>query len=277
MYKDLQKKANKIRLNTFKAISNAGGGHFGGSLSESEILTVLYFKEMRIDPNNPQMEDRDRFVISKGHGGPGLYATLAERGFFPKELLGELDKNGSRLPKHVDRLKLPGIDTSSGALGQGLSIGVGMAISSKIDSKDVRVYVLMGDGECDEGQIWEAAMSASKFQLDNLVGLVDRNFLQVDGTCEEIMPTEPLSKKWEAFGWHVACVDGHSVSEISKALNNARKIKGKPCVIIANTVKGKGVSFMEGSCAWHSGNLSPEQYEIAIEELEGGINANGRK
>lgn len=266
---NLQHIANNIRLETFKAITNAGGGHFGGCMSEIEILTVLYFSEMRIDPQNPLMEDRDRFILSKGHGGPGLYATLAERGFFPKEWLKELDKNGSRLPKHIDRFKLPGLDVSSGALGQGLSIATGMALAAKLDRKALRVYVLMGDGECNEGQIWEAAMTAAKYKLDNLTGIIDVNRAQVDGMCADVMPTAPMVSRWESFGWNTIQVDGHDTGALQAAFQRARSTAGKPSIIIAATIKGKGISFMEDNYRWHSGSLSPEQYNTAVAELEG--------
>ena len=266
---DLQEIANRIRQTTFKAIADAGGGHFGGCLSVVEILTALYFGILRIDPANPQMEERDRFVLSKGHGGPALYVTLAERGFFPKEWLSELDQAGGRLPKHVDRSKMPGIDTSSGALGQGLSVGAGMALAAKMDSKDIRVYVVMGDGECNEGQVWEAAMTASKYHLDNLIGIVDRNNLQVDGTSDEIMPLESFASKWQSFGWNVLGVDGHNVEAILDAIKVAIDTKGRPTVIIAKTVKGKGVSFMEDRFEWHSGSVSQEQLESGMSELQG--------
>lgn len=272
MFSELKKTADKIRMTIFTAIAQAGGGHFGGVLSEIEILTVLYFSELKIDPKNPGKKDRDRFVLSKGHGGPGLYATLAERGFFPKEWLKELDKSGSRLPKHVDRFKLPGIDISSGALGQGLSAGVGMALAAKLDSTGVRVYVLLGDGECDEGQVWEAVMTASKYRLDNLVAIIDNNRLQVDGPCGEVMPNEPMKERWKAFGWETKTADGHNTGEISAALKAAREIKGKPVVIIARTVKGKGISYMEGKYEWHSGKVSEEQFKQGVKELKAGKN-----
>jgi transketolase len=267
---ELEKTVSSIRRTTFKIIAEAGGGHFGGSLSVVDILTVLYFEVMNIDPADPEMEDRDRFILSKGHGGPALYCTLAERGFFPKNLLSELDKNGGRIPKHVDRLLFPnsGIDASSGALGQGLSVGVGMAISLKRDKRTNRVYVVMGDGECNEGQIWEAAMTAAKYKLDNLTGFVDRNVMQVDGNSNDVMPLEPFADKWAAFGWNTLAVDGHNVSELIDACNKAKNTKGKPTVIIANTIKGKGVSFMENRFEWHSGSISKEQLEIGLKDLD---------
>ncbi len=265
---ELQQTAQRIRASTFKAIAEAGGGHFGGSLSLTEILTALYFNVLRIDPCNHQWDERDRFILSKGHGGPALYATLAERGFFPAEWLSELDQSGSRLPKHVDRFKLPGIDVSSGALGQGLSIAVGMALAARIDGKDTRFYVVMGDGECNSGQVWEAAMAASKYHLDAITGIVDRNCCQVDGTSDDVMPLEPFASKWESFGWHVLCAHGHDVSVLIQAMESARAVADRPSVIIANTMKGKGVSFMECRYEWHSGKVTREMFETGMTELQ---------
>jgi transketolase len=266
MSTDLQQLARRMRLETFKAIGHAGGGHFGGSLSEIEILTALWFKVLRVDPRNPAWEDRDRFVLSKGHGGPGLYVVLAERGFFPKEWLAELDQSGSRLPKHVD-LGIPGVDISAGSLGQGLSVGVGMALASKMDRSDRRVYVVTGDGECDEGQLWEAAMTAAKYCLDHLTVIVDRNGVQCDECCAEVMPTEPLALKWEAFGWNALSVDGHDVDAILAGIETAQRTTGRPTVILAHTVKGKGVSFMEGQSKWHANSATPEEVEQGLAEL----------
>jgi len=270
---DLQQTAHRIRQITFETIAKAGGGHFGGSLSVVEILTVLYFKVMRIDPQRPEMDERDRFVLSKGHGGPALYVTLAERGFFPKAWLSELDRAGGRIPKHVDRLKLPGsgIDVSSGALGQGLSVGAGMARAVKMDKRDTRVYVVMGDGECNEGQIWEAAMTAAKYKLDNLMGFVDRNQMQVDGASADVMPLEPFVSKWEAFGWNTLSVDGHDTQALLSAIDRARATEGKPSVIIANTIKGRGISYMENRPEWHSGSLTEEQLKIGKADLDGKV------
>jgi transketolase len=267
MTADLQKLAQEIRLETFEIIAKAGGGHFGGSLSEVEILTTLYFDELRLNTDNPKDHHRDRLILSKGHGGPALYVILARKGYFPREWLAELDKSGGRLPKHVDRI-VPGAELSSGSLGQGLSTGIGMALACRLDKIDSRIYVVMGDGELDEGQCWEAAMCAAKYKLDNLTAIVDWNCVQVDGTCDEIMPTSPLDKKWAAFGWHVISVDGHQVSELQDALEKARNTRDQPTVIIARTIKGKGVSFMENQAKWHSGSVSDEQYKIAIAELE---------
>lgn len=272
MYKELERTSNEIRRSAFKAMYDAGKGHFGGSLSVIEILTVLYFKILRIDPKNPRKKDRDRLILSKGHAGPALYATLAERGFFPKERLAELDKSGSGLPKHVDRLKVPGVDVSSGSLGQGLSIGVGMALAAKLDSKDIRIYVVLGDGELQEGQVWEATMAGYKYKLDNLIAIVDYNRLQIDGPVEKVMPIEPIVNKWEAFGWNVILVEnGHSIPDLLNSFDAAINNKGKPSVIIAKTVKGKGISFMENQFKWHSGSITKEQYEIGMTDLERGV------
>jgi transketolase len=264
---DLKQQAEEIRLRCFKAITNAGGGHYGGSMSECEILTVLYFDEMNIDPKLPKMETRDKFILSKGHGGPGLYTTLSARGYFEDKLLDELDANGSRLPKHVDRLKLQGVDVSSGSLGQGLSIGNGLALAARIKKSTERVYVLMGDGELDEGQVWEAAMTSAKYGLDNLVAIIDANKNQVDGPVCEVMPTDIIAK-WKASRWNVIEADGHDVKDLKAAFAQARQEKGRPSVIVAHTIKGKGISFMEDNYLWHSGCVSKEQYEIAIKDLE---------
>lgn len=263
--------ARKIRRMTFEAIAASGRGHYGGSLSISEILAVLYFGVLNIDPENPQDLQRDRFILSKGHGGPALYTTLALRGYFPfQELLEGLDKPLSKFPKHIDRLKLDGIEASTGPLGQGLSIGVGMGIAFQQQGRSNRVYVLSGDGECDSGQMWEAVMSASKYRLGNLILIVDRNNLQIDGTCDEIMPTEPLDARFASFGWNTRRVDGHNTEEIERTireLHGEQESDSRPAVIIARTVKGRGVSFMENRVEWHSGGISREQYEQAVREL----------
>lgn len=262
--------ARQVRYETVHMMAKAGSGHPGGSLSAIEILTVLYFHEMNIDPGDPIMPDRDRFVLSKGHAGPALYAVLAERGFFPKDWLNEFDQSGSRLPKHVDRLKTPGIEVSTGPLGQGFSIAVGMALAEKLDRKySYRIYSLIGDGESNSGQIWEAAETAAKYNLDNMIGILDRNCLQVDGFCEEIMPMEPLRLKWESFNWYVIEVDGHNIKELLKGLEEAGTVKGKPVMIIAHTIKGKGVSFMENKVEWHSAIITPELAEVALSEIAG--------
>ena len=268
MSTELQGLAHRIRLSTFDIIAKAGGGHFGGSLSVVEILTAVYFGAMDGDSRNAARPDRDRLILSKGHAGPALYVVLAELGYFPKEWLADLDKSGGRLPKHAD-LIVPGVEASSGSLGQGLSVGIGMALAARLDHSESRIYVVMGDGELDEGQVWEAAMAASKFKLDNLTAIIDMNCVQVDGTCTEIMPTSPLDAKWAAFGWHVVSADGHKVDDILAALDVAKKTEGKPTMVLARTIKGKGVSFMEHQAKWHSGSVSPEQYETAIADLEG--------
>jgi transketolase len=263
----LNKMAKKIRGLTFKAMANAGGGHFGGSLSIVEILTVLYFEIMKVDPERPNWDERDIFILSKGHAGPALYTTLAMRGYFPLSFLDNLDKPLSSLPKHVDRLKLKGIEVSTGPLGQFLSIACGMGISLKQQSKKNCVYILLGDGECNSGQVWEAAMTASKYNLDNLAAIIDRNNYQIDGPSEEVMPLEPLKDKFISFGWHVFHSDGHDPKSLIEAFHSARQQSGKPSVVIANTKKGYGVSFMENRQEWHSGKVTREQYEIGCAEL----------
>lgn len=264
---ELEKIAKEARINTFKAIANAGGGHYGGSLSVIEILTVLYFYEMKIFPQDPGCDERDRIVLSKGHAGPALYTILALRGFFPLEKLQDLDKPLSKFPKHIDRLRLEGIDASTGALGQGLSIACGIAISLKQQDKKNLVFAIVGDGEINSGQIWEAAMTASKYKLDNLITILDRNNCQIDGTTEDIMPMEPLDQKWVSFGWDVSKADGHNISALIEAIDNAKRKTGCPKIIIAKTIKGYGISFMENRWEWHSGKTSEEQYKRAIDDL----------
>jgi transketolase len=266
---NLRETADNIRFRTFMAIAHAGGGHFGGSLSISEILAVLYFHVLKVNPNNPRDDQRDRFILSKGHGGPALYTTLALRGFFPIEELEGLDKPLSKFPKHVDRLKLGGIEASTGPLGQGLSIGCGMAISIKQQGRSNRVYILLGDGECNSGQVWEAAMTAAKYRLDNITAIVDRNNCQIDGQCHEVMPMDPLEDKFSAFGWNVLQANGHDIDSLLKCFEVAAGSRGRPSVIIARTIKGRGVSFMEGRYEWHSGSLTPEQRAQAMAELGG--------
>ena len=266
-YNNIKEIAKQIRLETFKAIANAGGGHFGGCMSIIEILTVLYFKILKIDPKKPNNENRDIFILSKGHGGPALYTTLAVRGFFSLDDLKELDKPLSKFPKHVDRLKLEGIEASTGALGQGLSIACGMAISLKRRNKKNNVYILLGDGELNSGQIWEAAMTASKYNLDNINAIVDRNNCQIDGSSEDVMPMEPLGLKFKAFGWDIYEVDGHDVGALSDVLEKTKKIKGKPKIIIAKTIKGCGLSLMENDYNWHSGSLNEEQLNSCLKDL----------
>ncbi len=263
----LQKTACKVRMGVIKSTAAAKSGHPGGSLSISDILTYLYFKEMNIDPKNPKMENRDRFVLSKGHAAPGLYSVLANRGYFEVEELETLRHLGSRLQGHPDMKNIPGVDMSSGSLGQGISTACGMALSSKHFDLGFRVYTIVGDGESEEGQVWEAAMFAASKKLDNLVAFIDYNGLQIDGTIEEVNSPAPFDKKFEAFGWNVITIDGHNFDEIEAALNAARECKGKPTAIIAKTVKGKGVSFMENQVSWHGSAPNAEQAEIALNEL----------
>ncbi len=267
----LQKTACNVRKGIIKSTCAAKSGHPGGSLSIAEILTYLYFKEMNIDPQNPQKEDRDRFVLSKGHAAPGLYSVLAERGYFPVCELETLRKQGARLQGHPDMKGIPGVDMSSGSLGQGISAACGMALSSKHFDLGFRVYTIVGDGESEEGQVWEAAMFAAAKKLDNLVCFLDYNGLQIDGTVEEVNNPAPFDTKFEAFGWNVITIDGNDFDEIEKALDAARECKGKPTAIIAKTVKGKGVSFMENQCSWHGSAPSAEQAEIALAELDAAL------
>jgi transketolase len=265
----LQDKARVIRMEAVKMIHTAKSGHPGGSLSIADVMAVLYFDEMRVDAQNPAWEDRDRFILSKGHVCPIWYAVLAEKGFFPKEELATLRKLGSKLQGHPDMKKVPGIDMTTGSLGNGLGIGVGMAKAAKISQKNYRVYVVVGDGEVQEGAVWEAAMSAAHYKLDNLVVIVDKNNLQVDGFVSEIMAIDPLDEKFKAFGFEVFNIDGHDIEQIGEALAKARRTGGKPTCIIANTVKGKGVSYMENVCAWHGAAPNDEQFAIAMRELGG--------
>lgn len=269
---ELERIANEIRVNIIKMLEKSKSGHPGGSLSAVEIFTTLYFKEMRIDPANPKWEDRDRFVLSKGHGTPVLYATLAERGFFPKEELDNFRKIDSMLQGHPDMKDTPGVDMTTGSLGQGLAAANGMALAGKLDKKDYRVYAMIGDGESQEGMIWEAAMLAAHYKLDNLTVFLDHNGLQIDGKTQDIMNIEPIDEKFKAFGWHVIKIDGHSFDEIFKAIEEAKNTKEKPTIIIANTVKGKGISFMENQVGWHGKAPSAEEAAKAIEELGGGLN-----
>ena len=250
------------------AVHSAKSGHPGGSLSSADIFTYLYFEEMNVDPANPKWEDRDRFVLSKGHVAPGLYSTLAEKGYFPKEDLKTLRHTGSYLQGHPDMKHIPGVDMSSGSLGQGVSVAVGMAAAGKYDKKDYRVYTLTGDGEIQEGQIWEAAMWAGHRKLDNLVVIVDNNNLQIDGSVEDVCSPYPIDKKFEAFNFHVINIDGSDFDQIRAAFKEARETKGMPTAIIAKTVKGKGVSFMENAAGWHGKAPNDEEYEIAMADLE---------
>ena len=265
---ELEKMANEIRKDIVTAVHSAKSGHPGGSLSSADIFTYLYFEEMNVDPANPKWEDRDRFVLSKGHVAPGLYSTLAEKVYFPKEDLKTLRHTGSYLQGHPDMKHIPGIDMSSGSLGQGVSVAVGMAAAGKYDKKDYRVYTLTGDGEIQEGQIWEAAMWAGHRKLDNLVVIVDNNNLQIDGSVEDVCSPYPIDKKFEAFNFHVINIDGNDFDQIRAAFKEARETKGMPTAIIAKTVKGKGVSFMENAAGWHGKAPNDEEYEIAMADLE---------
>lgn len=269
MENNLEEIANKIRINTVKEVYYAQSGHPGGSLSIADILAVLYFKEMKIDPKNPKDENRDRFVLSKGHCSPALYATLALKGFFSMDELKNFRNINSILQGHPDMKKIPGIDMSTGSLGQGLSVANGMAIAGKLDNKDYRVYAILGDGEIEEGQVWEAAMASAKYKLDNLCIFIDNNNLQIDGTIDKIINPYPIDKKFESFGFYVININGNDTKEIEEALNKAKQIKGKPTAIIAKTIKGKGVSFMENSVGWHGKAPNEEEYKMALKELGG--------
>ena len=265
---ELMKTANEIRKGIVTALHSAKAGHPGGSLSATEIFTYLYFEEMNVDPKDPKKADRDRFVLSKGHTAPGLYSTLAQKGFFPKEDLVTLRHTGSYLQGHPDMKHIPGVDMSSGSLGQGISAAVGMAIAGKLDNADYRVSTLLGDGEIQEGQVWEASMLAAHRKLDNLVVIVDNNNLQIDGAITEVNSPYPIDKKFEAFNVHVINIDGNDFDQIDAAFKEAKTVKGQPTAIIAKTVKGKGVSFMENQVGWHGKAPNDEEYKIAMEELE---------
>lgn len=265
---ELMKTANEIRKGIVTALHSAKAGHPGGSLSATEIFTYLYFEEMNVDSKDPKKADRDRFVLSKGHTAPGLYSTLAQKGFFPKEDLVTLRHTGSYLQGHPDMKHIPGVDMSSGSLGQGISAAVGMAIAGKLDNADYRVYTLLGDGEIQEGQVWEASMLAAHRKLDNLVVIVDNNNLQIDGEITEVNSPYPIDKKFEAFNFHVINIDGNDFDQIDAAFKEAKTVKGQPTAIIAKTVKGKGVSFMENQVGWHGKAPNDEEYKIAMEELE---------
>ncbi len=266
--KQLAKIAKNIRKDIIEMIYHAKSGHPGGSLSIADILTVLYFDEMNVDANNIKMENRDRLVLSKGHAAPALYSTLMEKGMLDKGLITTLRKFGSPLQGHPDLKKIPAIEMSTGSLGQGLSAANGMALSSKIFGPDFRVYAILGDGELQEGQVWEASMAASHYKLDNLVAIIDSNGLQIDGNVEDVMNLISIKDKFNAFGWHVIEINGHDFDEIKNALKEARTIKGKPTAIVAHTIKGKGVSFMEGNYGWHGKAPNSEEYEIAMKELD---------
>ncbi|MDL5611639.1 transketolase [Bacillus halotolerans] len=269
---ELQAKAIELRKTAITMIYEAQSGHPGGSLSAADIITALYFKEMNIDPQNSKWEDRDRFVLSKGHVAPIQYAALALRGFVPYESVYKLRQYGSPFQGHPDMKKCPGIDISTGSLGQGLSCAAGMALAGKRDEKDYRVFAMVGDGECQEGQIWEAVQTAVKYRLDNLIVFVDNNRLQIDGFCDEVMPLQDIEKKFEVFGFETKRINGHSMEEIVEALDKATKTKnGKPKCIVADTIKGKGVSYMEDICSWHGAAPNEKEYEQALEELAGGL------
>jgi len=266
--KEMEAIAKKLRRHIISMTGKAGSGHPGGSLSAVEIVTTLYFRQLRHKPQDPQWSDRDRFILSKGHAAPLLYATLAECGYFPVEELATLRQLDSRLQGHTDRTVTPGVEMSAGALGQGLSFAIGVALAGRLNSQNYRVYVLLGDGECDEGQVWEAAMAAAHFKVDNLVAIVDNNGQQIDGWNCDVMNLEPFNKKWQAFGWHVIEVDGHNFTQLIDAFEQAKLVKGQPTVIIAHTIKGKGVSFMENNPDFHGKAPNAEQVEIALKELE---------
>ncbi len=264
---ELEKTAVEVRKGILTAVHSAKSGHPGGSLSAADLFTYLYFAEMNVDPSHPEDENRDRFVLSKGHTAPGYYAVLAQRGYFPVEELVGLRHVGSMLQGHPDMKSTPGVDMSTGSLGQGFSAAVGMALAGKMDEKDYRVYTLAGDGEIEEGQIWEAAMFAGDRKLDNLVLIVDHNGLQIDGPIEEVCSPYPIEEKFEAFRFHVITIDGHDFDQIAGAFREARETKGMPCAIIANTIKGKGVSYMENQVGWHGKGPNDEEYAAAMEEL----------
>ena len=266
--KQLQRTANRVRRGIVEAVYAAQSGHPGGSLSIADIMTYLYEKELRVDVNNPRWEDRDRLVLSKGHVCPALYSALAIKGFFPFEELKTFRKVGSRLQGHPDLNKLPGIDFSAGSLGQGMSAAVGMALMGKLGQKDYRTYTILGDGELQEGQVWESAMFAAHYKLDNLCYIVDNNGLQIDGSLDDVCSPYPIDQKFAAFGFEVICIDGHDFDAIEAALAEAKTIKGRPTAIIAKTVKGKGVSFMENKASWHGSAPNAEQYATAMEEMD---------
>lgn len=263
----VKKEAQRMRMLALQAIASAGSGHPGGALSAADILAVLYFYKMKLDAQNPSWEDRDRFVLSKGHACPILYAALAEKGFFSTDDLKNLRKSDAFLQGHPDMKHTPGIDMSTGSLGQGISAAVGMAYAGKMDKKNYAVYCMLGDGECEEGQVWEAIMSAAHFRLDNLVIIVDYNHLQIDGTNEEIMDVSNLCERFKANHFTVFSIDGHDIAGIAKALDEAEKVKGRPVAIIANTIKGRGVSFMQNKVEWHGRSLNEEELKLALLEL----------
>ena len=265
---ELQKIATNVRKGIIEAVYNAASGHPGGSLSIADVLTYLYFEELNVDPKKPKMEDRDRFVLSKGHPSPALYSVLAHRGFFPVEDLKTFRKLGSYLQGHPDMKGIPGVDMSAGSLGLGISSACGMALSAKYNKKDYRVYAAIGDGESEEGQVWEAAMFAAHYKLDNLCVVLDENGLQIDGPTAEVIGPAPFEAKFEAFGWNVISINAHDFDEIESAIKAAKLCKGKPTVIIAKSVKGKGVSYMENKCQWHGAAPKTDLYEVAIKDLD---------
>ncbi|MGG5315845.1 transketolase [Enterococcus sp. AZ072] len=266
---ELKQIANSARIDIIDMLTEAGSGHPGGSLSIIDIVTVLFYDKMNIDPKNPKMENRDRLVLSKGHVAPALYATLANKGYFPKDELMKLRKAGEMLQGHPDMKSTPGVDASTGSLGQGLSIANGMALAAKLNKQDHTIYAIFGDGELQEGQVWEAAMSSAHYNLDNVIAFVDHNGLQIDGTNDEVMTVNPIDEKFAAFNWEVIKIDGHDIDQISDAIDQAKKVEGKPTVIIAATAKGKGVSFMENDGSWHGVVPNAEQHDAAIKELRG--------
>jgi len=265
--KEMEEIAKRLRRHIITMTGKAGSGHPGGSLSAVEIVTVLYFRLLRHKPSDPQWSDRDRFILSKGHAAPLLYAALAECGYFPVDELSTLRQLDSRLQGHTDRTVTPGVEMSAGALGQGLSFAIGIALAGRLNSQNYRAYVLLGDGECDEGQIWEGAMAAAHFKVDNLTAIVDNNRQQIDGWNRDVMNLDPFNKKWQAFGWHVIEVDGHDFTQLIDAFNQAKQVTGQPTVIIAHTIKGKGVSFMENNPDFHGKAPNAEEVEIALKEL----------
>jgi transketolase len=268
LLKDLIERSFKVRRDVLEMTTKAGSGHPGGSLSCVDILVTLYFHVMRHEPRNPTWPERDRFILSKGHAAPALYAVLAEAGYFPRAYLQDFRKLGSILQGHPDRNRVPGVENSSGSLGIGLSIANGMALAARLDKRDYRVYVLLGDGECDEGLVWEAAMFAAHYKLDNLVAIIDRNGLQIDGPTEYVLSVEPLSQKWRSFGWHVLEVDGHKHIDLIRVFDEAKTFKGRPSVVIAHTVKGEGVSFMRWIKDYHGKALTEEELKRALTDLE---------
>ncbi len=265
--KYIRGQAQKMRVDIVEMITAANSGHTGGSLSAADAVALLYFHEMNIDPSDPTKVDRDRFVLSKGHAAPCLYAALAEKGYFPKEWLGHLRQEGQILQGHPDMKHTPGVDMTTGSLGQGFSAACGMALAGKLDKASWRVYAMMGDGELEEGQIWEAAMLAHHYKLDNLMAFVDNNGLQIDGKITDVLSPEPIDEKFRAFGWHAVCVNGHDIEQLYEAIEQARQIKGRPSVIVMKTIKGKGVAEVEGQVGWHGKAPTPEQCERFVKEI----------